>query len=221
MHSKIYKTLKDYTRCMFSEEWYDNLTDLINEAISEESNVGHVYFIKSRITGLYKIGVSTSLQKRLRTIQQNVGKIYICGIIMSEEYKSIEKKIHSDLKSLRVYGEWFDIDSSSSKYNASGIMQTYGFSVIEKNYMDTINFESYDMSFKGKIEIPEDLLEYFRNININSDSIFDKKKIYTESGLTKIYSQRKFTDWFSKYLDGKGFNYIESRSSKRRCFKIV
>jgi predicted GIY-YIG superfamily endonuclease len=80
---------------------------------SEESN-GWVYIIRNESTGLYKIGVTIDLKRRVRQIQ-NIGgcictvssAIELCESTSTKE--EIEEDIHALFDHKRIISEWFEL----------------------------------------------------------------------------------------------------------------
>lgn len=71
--------------------------------------MGFVYFIKDE-SGRTKIGSSIDPENRLKQLQTSCAdRLTLIGSIKSDEHKFIEKKIHKQLKDLRISGEWFGI----------------------------------------------------------------------------------------------------------------
>ena len=77
-----------------------------------EHPIGFVYFIKSEFG--YKIGMTKSLDKRLRTFDVKLPfEFKLFCHIASSDYKKIEKDIHIILSEERINGEWFNLSFSS------------------------------------------------------------------------------------------------------------
>ncbi len=66
-----------------------------------------LYFIRCQTTNLIKIGVSTSVEDRLRTLQTaSPGKLVLLGVVKHGGV-TLEEKLHERLKPHRSHGEWF------------------------------------------------------------------------------------------------------------------
>lgn len=75
----------------------------------------YVYLIKCN--DYIKIGISEDVQSRLLYLQ--TGNPFRLSLLESHECKnahSIEKKIHDELSSKRVLGEWFSLDSGDIEW---------------------------------------------------------------------------------------------------------
>ena len=75
--------------------------------------MGHVYFIKHKNFPPVKIGHTKNEDVMNRVNSFNTSSpfgVEFLGSIKSYDPESIERQIHSELKDLRLNGEWFDID---------------------------------------------------------------------------------------------------------------
>jgi hypothetical protein len=78
-----------------------------------QNGLGHVYIIKS--DDCVKIGISTDVAKRIRSIRTQSGR-NIDRVFVSEScsnYYSVEAKLHRHFKDKRLHGEWFKVDFES------------------------------------------------------------------------------------------------------------
>jgi hypothetical protein len=70
-----------------------------------------VYLIKSIESGLYKIGASSRLEKRVREIQNgNAGDIEL--IVFGKGGTKRELELHQRFSAKRLNGEWFKLDQA-------------------------------------------------------------------------------------------------------------
>ena len=76
-----------------------------------------VYFIRNTLNGLVKIGRTTSIPRRLQTLQTAVGdsKLIVENkiLVTPNRAKTLEKNIHLIFEKQRRSGEWFDVNSKS------------------------------------------------------------------------------------------------------------
>jgi hypothetical protein len=81
------------------------------------------YIMFDERTGHYKIGVSSNIFFRERTLSKNFPLIKI--ILYSDS--DIEKKLHSIFNSKRIWDEWFSL----SENDINKLIQSYGFKGID------------------------------------------------------------------------------------------
>lgn len=87
----------------------------VNVVQKHEHPKGGVYIVRCSASGLFKIGTSKNIQKRISQLQtSSPGTLDTIAIIPCE--KSLEKKLHSMFSSRRVRGEWFDLSESDLLY---------------------------------------------------------------------------------------------------------
>ena len=80
---------------------------------------GHVYFIVEDDGDYHpesqspiKVGISVDIDRRLKQLQTgNPDRLFILGWIPSSDYKELEKKLHRDLASKNIQGEWFRLNA--------------------------------------------------------------------------------------------------------------
>jgi T5orf172 domain len=87
----------------------------------KNKNFGYVYFLYNKDTGLTKIGHTTDLVQRMKTIRQTfrnyIGidpNLKLTLLLYSHQslLKKLEKEMHEDLIEYKKYGEWFDLKES-------------------------------------------------------------------------------------------------------------
>jgi len=97
--------------------------DLLNAAFSskvvvlsdQSSHDASVYFI--RAGKYYKIGITTNLNARIRSIMTgNPENIEIIIVKESNQHKYHEKELHEKFRHKCKRGEWFSLDGSDVKY---------------------------------------------------------------------------------------------------------
>lgn len=77
---------------------------------------GFVYVIKNTLNDLYKIGITTNLKNRIRslTTQSGCELMVVLYIELHYDYdespSTIEKELHTYFKNKRTLGEWFTLD---------------------------------------------------------------------------------------------------------------
>ena len=76
-----------------------------------------VYFVRNLSNGLIKIGRTTCISKRIKTLQTAVGdgKLIVENVVSTSQIraKTLEKNLHVLFADLRKGGEWFDIGHRS------------------------------------------------------------------------------------------------------------
>lgn len=77
------------------------------------------YIIKSLENGLYKIGITSSLPKRIKDISKNEGDVELVAYKRSD----IERFLHEKYRKYRIRGEWFSLTDKM----VSRIINLYGF----------------------------------------------------------------------------------------------
>lgn len=75
-----------------------------------------VYFLKSKVTGLVKIGCSTNVHRRVHEIRAYAGDqdLEFSGFIWASQPRVLEASIHRELQGFREHGEWFRIDAETT-----------------------------------------------------------------------------------------------------------
>lgn len=223
MQNRLKNIIKDYTRCMFNEQWYSELSGLLLDEINrmdEDFQEGYVYVIKSKINGLYKIGISTSPRQRFQNIKTSVGEIIVYSILMTNKYKSIEKEMHDRFKDCRVYGEWFDLLKFSDEHELRLYLISKGFLIINEKYNSKKDYESDSLSVSKPLGAPNEIMAEFDKIELGRDKKYDKTHIFKIVDKNKKYSQRKITQWFEDYCISKGFFVNHGRTNSSRYIEL-
>lgn len=72
----------------------------------------YVYLLKHPSTGLYKIGKTKNIEKRLKEFKTgNPDNIFLLKSFESKDfYSKIESILHNLYQTQRVQNEWFDLD---------------------------------------------------------------------------------------------------------------
>ncbi|MGL5877656.1 MAG: KilA-N domain-containing protein [Xenococcaceae cyanobacterium] len=74
--------------------------------VSRDKAVGYVYLIGNKDAGILKIGHSTNISQRLRTLQ--IGCAFALEVVKTKEGTiSDEQALHERFKKYRLEGEWF------------------------------------------------------------------------------------------------------------------
>lgn len=210
------KLLKENTMNLYSSEWYSSISDKIINLFNEDKKIGYVYFLRSEKSSYIKIGKSKDIDKRVKMLEYNVGKINILGFIYNEDYDLIEKQLHAHFKDKRMHGEWFDLSVDDIKI------------VIEKNRGQLLNTDV------SKVIITEGVFE-IKSINTNlQEEIFiqecnnlivlDKK--YLNSDLQEMFSkfnfsQKKITLMLKYWSTINGLFYKQINSNGKRCIYFI
>jgi len=80
---------------------------ILEDLVCEEHS--GVYVVNTVGTEMYKIGYTTNLKSRLKTIRTSIpSQIEVHYFITTNHYKSLEKYLHEEFKVNRRIGEWFE-----------------------------------------------------------------------------------------------------------------
>lgn len=93
----------------------------------------YVYLIYSE-SGLYKIGVSNDVEKRLATLRTSSGHALSClGYYKTEDKATkVERALHKLFEEFRTLGEWFDFPKDRfSLERFETILERYGMTKME------------------------------------------------------------------------------------------
>lgn len=81
-----------------------------------------VYLVQMGDTQYYKIGFTSNITNRLRTIQSGnpmrLSLINSIRCIDADEARKIEKEVHELLKDYKEYGEWFFSSTIPERFTA-------------------------------------------------------------------------------------------------------
>jgi hypothetical protein len=102
------------TANIFNPEWYEKVSLEIMK-MSQDEQVGYVYFAKPRKSPFIKIGMSYNVKERIRALESQFGIIDLIGFIYVPNYKALEKETHNYYRDKNVSGEWFDINVNEAK----------------------------------------------------------------------------------------------------------
>lgn len=87
------------------------------KAIKRKKIKGHIYFLKCLSTNLYKIGYSSDIDTRIKSLQNSSStKLKVIKIIESDDCLLEEREYHKFFSEKRKSGEWFDLDSLDLKH---------------------------------------------------------------------------------------------------------
>lgn len=116
MKDHFKRVLKLKTLNLFNEDWYE---ETVGDLLSSSDNLlsspsfsvgGYVYFVKPKRGDNVKVGFSSDIISRLRSFKTVFDSpIILIGYIYSDDYKNIEKELHSFFEKKRISGEWFNI----------------------------------------------------------------------------------------------------------------
>lgn len=215
INETIKNFIKDRTLGMFSEEWYQETSDLLSEKIDGSNRTGYVYFLRSLENDKIKIGSTINVQKRLNSIKSYVGDILLIGIVESDMYKELEKYFHEIYKQKRVHGEWFEISDYSSLYEN---IRKHGGHFYNRKFNNNINIYSDIKITEAKSccgDIPLEVFEFLEFNCLFKEGKYNKKDLYDRFP-NNIYSKRLFTSFICKYIISKGMKYKEQKSGSDR-----
>ncbi len=113
----IIKKLKSLDYCNKVDEYYrfsENFYRVINSGFVATKNLRvkrkkdvFVYLMQDEHTGLYKIGKSSNLNYRERTLAAQIPKIKMIHSFLEGENN--EKQLHKKYQNKRIRGEWFNL----------------------------------------------------------------------------------------------------------------
>jgi hypothetical protein len=113
---KKYEILNFFVKAFDGEEWSEeDLEDCVKEVFRTDLSLptllpveGLVYLMKG--SSLYKIGKTTNLDNRKRTIERDVQEsLEVVHTISSNDITRAELSLHEKYKLVRKWGEWFDL----------------------------------------------------------------------------------------------------------------
>jgi hypothetical protein len=214
--SKIENLLKEKSMNLFSNEWYQNTSSEICNLFKFDKNIGYVYFLRSEKSSYVKIGKSKDIDKRVKQLECNVGKINILGFIYSEDYDLIEKSLHSTFKDFRKYGEWFDLSFNDVK------------DIITKHKGQILNTDI------SKVSISDGVFDIKSvNTNLQTEIFFNKcdeflefNKSYTNDELQDIfkefnYSKKLITMYLKQWSVLRNKFYSQKNTNSKRLITFV
>lgn len=213
---KIECLLREKTCGLFSDKWYDDVVFCIDKELNKDLK-GYVYFIKSNLTGLYKIGIAKNIMNRLNSLRHSNGSIHLIGYIYSESYKDLEKEIHLHFNAHRSYGEWFKLSLDhciNEINNQKGLLINHGFSPKIK-----IEDGEFIPEFNNVTEndvLTSSVLQYIRE-KITIGEVYDSKDVYIDMSM-KDLSQKKMTMIIMNYAKDYGLKYKSIRTHNARKF---
>lgn len=126
MYETIRTILERRTLGMFSKDWYDETSRILEDSLSENGKIGSVYFIFSPNTGLTKIGYSVNVEARVKSISKQVGVAFLIGTFITSDYKELESDLHLKYRDNRITGEWFDFGSYGDSYDIFNNLEIVG-----------------------------------------------------------------------------------------------
>jgi len=93
--------------------WVDTkIYELMMRGRTNFHNVEKVYFLRAPLANLVKIGRSTDIEKRMKTIQTNNGEhLELMKVVAPLEPAVYEKRLHRRFRAYRQRGEWFRLES--------------------------------------------------------------------------------------------------------------
>ena len=114
MENHFKRVLKLKTLNLFNEVWYE---ETVSDLLSSSLNTGgYVYFVRPKKGDSVKVGFSSDVIGRLRSLKTALdSSIILIGYIHSIDYKTIEKEMHSFFEKRRISGEWFKISKGEIK----------------------------------------------------------------------------------------------------------
>lgn len=72
---------------------------------------GFIYFVRGG-NGLVKIGRTSNLERRIRQIEKQCGRVEVLHTIKTNSDRDHEKMFHFMFRDKRVSGEWFELNAS-------------------------------------------------------------------------------------------------------------
>lgn len=218
----IKNILKDRTMGLFSEEWYIETSEIIvNQNTPAEDDIGYVYIIKAVSNNLIKIGKSKSVQKRLNDIRGYVGDIFVLAIIECSGYGLVEKKLHEKYSKYKRHGEWFFINDTYEL--TKDVISLNGFLINKKfkNGVNVLSPEFLNNMSSMQSGLPFDVEDYFDQIKLYKEGVYDKNIVYNNIPFEHTYSQRKITSLMRRYIVSKGLRFLEKKSGSKRTITVL
>lgn len=115
---------------------------------------GYVY-VGFDSSGLFKIGISNDLKKRMRQYKTtNPNFQYLCDMRVDSP-AIVEAELHAKFGESRVHGEWFNLSGVDLKWIHQ---KFYGTSVEVEKYTELIRIIKHE-NFARYISNPENILE--------------------------------------------------------------
>ena len=82
-----------------------------------------VYFVNIRNSNKYKIGFTKNIQRRLKEFRtDNPFAVDLHFFLLTEQYRQVERELHSILSNNRTVREWFEIDNMGELISAIEII---------------------------------------------------------------------------------------------------
>ena len=173
------------TKSIFSQEWYENVSNEIIKA-SKQKHKGYVYFAKPTKSNFIKIGMSYDVKERVKSLESNFGAMVLLGFIYDYDYSKLEKKLHNHFKDKNISGEWFELELTEVleylKFNNGVIVNKQisqclidqGFVLTSKSKNDVSIYSVLkSIPFNQKIQL-SDFKEYFDKIKISQNRIISE-----------------------------------------------
>lgn len=206
---------------MFSEEWYSETANTLELSINNLGWSGFVYIVKSKSTGLIKIGRTKTPQKRLKEISAYVGDLIVISIIPTDDCIKLEKWFHAEFSSFRERNEWFNIEDVK-KLNKS-IYDNNG-NICNKDFDNSLNVSGDDflkpVQYSKYMDIPENIYEYFLSIELHNEGEYVKSLIFKGIPFEHNYSAKKVNSFIKSYIKHKGMRFREIRKSNSRNIMV-
>jgi len=176
MKDHFKRVLKLKTLNLFNEDWYEETVgDLLSSSdkllSSPSFSGGYVYFVKPKRGDNVKVGFSSDIINRLRSFKTVFDSpIILIGYIYSDDYKNIEKEMHSFFEKKRISGEWFnisriEINEVLKKYDGRYVNSEFlKSSFVDKDYfggfrsLDDVKKIIIDIDFK---KLPKDGFRFY------------------------------------------------------------
>lgn len=103
---------KEFYRCGFQIRKSNGVYKAFKTVSNKEKKYSsHVYIIREKDTDCLKIGISTSVKKRLKSLQtSNPRTLYLSSTFVPSRGRSVaalEKALHKQFSQKRLRGEWF------------------------------------------------------------------------------------------------------------------
>lgn len=78
---------------------------------TERVKVGFVYFVKAIDSGFVKVGMTSNIKSRMKSLQSaSPHKLKLIGYISSKDYADIELTAHDYFRKKLIIGEWYEIN---------------------------------------------------------------------------------------------------------------
>jgi hypothetical protein len=186
---------------------------------------GSVYFIKHKGLSAVKVGYSENQNPRERIEASKTYSPYgveVLGIIIKENARRIEQKIHKKYSNKRLNGEWFDITLEDVNNEIMIYQEVDIFSKVNEYFSEKIlinNASKYKVLKNTNILLDDEYDNYLNHLTEYDYFKFDYKKEfnnYLRKYKINNLKLREYNDFIVNYYKSKGYDkYSVCKNGKR------